>query len=273
MPPWRRVTAGSVTRRLLIRKMNKLEHEESKQQRKQERDGDECARSAAARVPLVDVDARQVAPRVGVPLDARRSRPMSRSCGISTSRPRRRREPSPRNIHVAAAASPRAAPAEYPRRGRGVAASRLRYIRAANVRRPPRRRTGRDLFQDPGFDRGVVAGRSRWQRGPGWPLRVERAEPRGQLGGRHVRELRHGHAQAAPDEIPQSNFLISDAGADERRTPSAERRLCRTDTAVTHKKRSLGQEPRVRHFVGEAQNVRQVRDGVPERLVLQPPRT
>ena len=47
----------------------------------------------------------------------------------------RRREPPPRNIHVAAAASPRAASTEYPRRARGVAATltseaarRFRYL-------------------------------------------------------------------------------------------------------------------------------------------------
>ena len=42
--------------------------------------------------------------------------------GISTSRPRRR-DPSPRNIRVVAAAAPRPVAAEYPRRGRGGSAS------------------------------------------------------------------------------------------------------------------------------------------------------
>ena len=40
--------------------------------------------------------------------------------------PNRRRDSSPRNVHVAAAASPRPVSAEYPRRGRGVAAASLR---------------------------------------------------------------------------------------------------------------------------------------------------
>ena len=42
--------------------------------------------------------------------------------GMPASRPRRRRDPSPRTIRVAAAASPRLVPPDYPRRGRGVAA-------------------------------------------------------------------------------------------------------------------------------------------------------
>ena len=40
---------------------------------------------------------------------------------ISASRPRRRRDSSPRSVHVAAAASPRRISAEYPRGSRGVA--------------------------------------------------------------------------------------------------------------------------------------------------------
>ena len=42
----------------------------------------------------------------------------------STWQPRRRRDPSPRNIHVAAAASPRPVSAKHPRGSRGVAATR-----------------------------------------------------------------------------------------------------------------------------------------------------
>ena len=57
--------------------------------------------------------------------------------GMSTSRPRRRRDSSPQNVHVAAAASPRHVSAECSRRGRGVAASRLRGM---STSRPRRRR-------------------------------------------------------------------------------------------------------------------------------------
>ena len=49
--------------------------------------------------------------------------PPTRLRGISTSRPRRRRDPPPRNIHVVAAPRPRRR--GYPRRRRGVAATRL----------------------------------------------------------------------------------------------------------------------------------------------------
>ena len=45
--------------------------------------------------------------------------------GVSTSRPRRRRDASPRNSHVVAAASPRFISAACPRRSRGVATTRL----------------------------------------------------------------------------------------------------------------------------------------------------
>ena len=53
------------------------------------------------------------------------------------SRPRRRRDPSPRNIHVAAAASPRLVSTDYPRLGRGVAVTWLHVI---STSRPRRRR-------------------------------------------------------------------------------------------------------------------------------------
>ena len=49
----------------------------------------------------------------------------------SASRPPRRRDASPRNIRVAAAASPRRVSTEYPRRSRSVAATRLQRVRAA----------------------------------------------------------------------------------------------------------------------------------------------
>ena len=52
--------------------------------------------------------------------------------GRSASRPRRRRDSSPRKIHVAAA---RLVSAEYPRRGRGAAATLPQNVRAANARR------------------------------------------------------------------------------------------------------------------------------------------
>ena len=54
--------------------------------------------------------------------------------GISTWQPRRRRDLSPRNIHVAAAASPRPVSTKYPRGSRGVAATRLHCI-TSQVRR------------------------------------------------------------------------------------------------------------------------------------------
>ena len=54
--------------------------------------------------------------------------------GISASQPRRRRDSSPRNCQLAAAASPRCASAEYPRPGRGVAATRLHGLAAASTR-------------------------------------------------------------------------------------------------------------------------------------------
>ena len=56
--------------------------------------------------------------------------------GISTSQPRRRRDPSSRNIHVAAAAAPRSVSTEYPRRG--GAATRL-GISTSQPRRDPSR--------------------------------------------------------------------------------------------------------------------------------------
>ena len=49
--------------------------------------------------------------------------------------PRRRRDSSPRNIHVAPAASPRLVSKEYPRGARGVAATRLRGISTWHPRR------------------------------------------------------------------------------------------------------------------------------------------
>ena len=58
-----------------------------------------------------------------VGLDRKRDAAVTLRREISTSRPRRRRDSSPRNIHVAAAASPRLFAAEYPRLSRGVAAS------------------------------------------------------------------------------------------------------------------------------------------------------
>ena len=58
--------------------------------------------------------------------------PRPRLRGISTSRPRRRRDPSPRKIHVVATVSPRSAFTECPRRSRGVAAIRLRGISTAS---------------------------------------------------------------------------------------------------------------------------------------------
>ena len=58
--------------------------------------------------------------------------------GISTPRPPwRRRDLPPRTIHVAAAASLRPAPKDYPRRGRRVAATRPHGL---STSRPPRRR-------------------------------------------------------------------------------------------------------------------------------------
>ena len=54
---------------------------------------------------------------------------------MSASRPRPRRDSSPRKIRVAAAAVPRLVSTEDPRRGRGVAAIHRRNIRAANARR------------------------------------------------------------------------------------------------------------------------------------------
>ena len=58
--------------------------------------------------------------------------------GISTTQPRRRRDSSPRNIRLAAAASPRLISTEYPRRSRGGDATRLRKIRAAKALREKR---------------------------------------------------------------------------------------------------------------------------------------
>ena len=64
----------------------------------------------------------------------------SRPGGISTSRPRRRRDSPPWNVRVAAAAPLRVVPAEYPRRDRGVAAPQ--GSRAAT--RTPRSNYGND---------------------------------------------------------------------------------------------------------------------------------
>ena len=54
---------------------------------------------------------------------------------ISTSRPRRRRDSSPRNIHVAAAVAPRLVSTECPRCGRGGAAIRLNGMPTLRPRR------------------------------------------------------------------------------------------------------------------------------------------
>ena len=59
---------------------------------------------------------------------SKRTRFVRWACGMSTSRPRRRRDSSPQNIHVVAAVAPRPVSAEYPRRSRGGAAARLRGI-------------------------------------------------------------------------------------------------------------------------------------------------
>ena len=58
--------------------------------------------------------------------------------GISTSSrpPRRRRDSSPLNIHVPAAAPPRLIFTQYPRRSRGAAATHLRNIRVAAAASP-----------------------------------------------------------------------------------------------------------------------------------------
>ena len=89
---------------------------------------DHTQRAIAAREATLDVR------RVGL-ADTLRPDAAARTWGarlVSAEYPRRR-DPSPRNIHVAAAASPRPVSTEYPRRGRGVAATCLRKIRTAKV--------------------------------------------------------------------------------------------------------------------------------------------
>ena len=77
------------------------------------------------------------APPRGLPADyprRRRGVVATRLHGISRSWPRRRRDPSPWNIQVVAAASSRSVASEYPGRGRGVAAIRRQNICAAKAR-------------------------------------------------------------------------------------------------------------------------------------------
>ena len=69
--------------------------------------------------------------------------------------PRRRRDSSPRDIHVAVTASPRLVSTKYPRRSHGVAATRLLKIRAAKVQ-PPRGVAAEDAQHE-----RVVAARAR----------------------------------------------------------------------------------------------------------------
>ena len=106
----------------------------------------------AARCALSASTSARGSPRTG------RRRPCARARRRPTTRAARRRgrstcgaRRSPRNIHVAAAASLRlrgtftsqprlrCVSAEYPRRSRGVAATRLRHVRAAKMRLPLRR--------------------------------------------------------------------------------------------------------------------------------------
>ena len=77
--------------------------------------------------------------------------------GISTSRPRRRRDPSPRNIHVTAVS------ADYPRRSRGVAATQSPR---KSRRVPPGRVAGRPHPAAPAAASRVV------------PTRAPRRSPR-----------------------------------------------------------------------------------------------
>ena len=106
--------------------------------------------------------------------------------GRSTSRPRRRRDPSSRNAHVAAAASPRSLSTEYPRRGHGVAAIRLRGIST------PRPRRTRDSSKE--NPRGKIRARARVFGVPGAAALVSAraAAPARRLPEREGHETRDG---------------------------------------------------------------------------------
>ena len=134
---------------------------------------------------------------------------------VSTSRPRRRRESSPRNFHVAVAASPRLVSKEYPRReatrGPPRGCSPCRRTRGG----PPRRRRRRRRTTRPAF-RGRISPRRRrayilsfevFRR-----LRSSRNTPA--LRARPPRTIR----AAASPRGPRERFEVA--------TPSSQKRYC-----------------------------------------------